>query len=99
MDAGVWHADANVARRSLGRGLHEQVSARDRELEWDVVLDAPPPGRGPLRVEAELTGARTATRIRHALRFILTSGERVRMGELVVKDATGTELYRAAAHR
>ena len=58
----------------------------------------PAPGTGDLRLEAELRGLDgVATRVADgsAWRFPLGDGRAARMGELVVKDATGAELHRA----
>ena len=97
---GAWRADANVARRDVGVGIIEQVTARAGEVEWDVVLASPPAGAGDLRVEAELRGLHAAAQ-REAggnapgWRFELAGGQAVRMDEAVVKDARGVELHRA----
>ncbi len=96
LDPGGWQGDENVARRDAAPGVTEQVTARDGELEWDVVLDRPLPGGGDLRVEATVDGALgDPQRSAHELRFRLADGSVVRMGELVVVDATGAELHRA----
>jgi hypothetical protein len=94
--AGPWRGDANVAERSLGAGIVERVTATDGQVEWDVILDAEPTGRGDLRIEAELGGSTEAPRAgADGLRFDLGDGQSMLMGPLVVKDRTGAELYRA----
>ena len=75
--------------------MTERVTARDGELEWDVVLDRPLPGDGDLVVEARVTGSvGVATQAGDGLVFG-TEGPDVRMGALVVKDAHGRVLHRA----
>ncbi len=94
--ASAWDQAENVARRTVAPGVVEQVTARDGELEWDVVLDRPPPGRGDLRVRADVAGAVGRPTESHGqLRFALADGRIVRMGELVVLDARGDERHRA----
>jgi hypothetical protein len=94
----AWSPEANVAVRGLGSGMTERVTARAGELEWDVVLTHPLVGRGDLRLEAELRGLDgVPARVTDppAWRFPLSEGGAARMGEVVVKDATGAELHRA----
>jgi hypothetical protein len=93
-----WVGEANAAVRGLGWGMTEHVTARAGELEWDVVLARPLAGTGDLRLEADLRGLDgVATRVTEppAWHFPLGDGRTARMGEMVVKDATGAELYRA----
>ena len=91
-----WGGDENVARRTVAPGIVEQVSAREGEVEWDVVLDRPPAGRGDLRVRADVAGAvGRPTESDRELRFALDDGRTLRMGEVVVLDAHGVELHRA----
>jgi hypothetical protein len=76
--------------------MTERVTSRSGEVEWDIVLAAPPPGDGDLRVEATLEGLkRSPTRDGNLLRFTLTDGRVLRMGELVLMDASGRALRRA----
>jgi hypothetical protein len=92
----TWRAEANVATRDLGNGTTERVTARDGELQWDVVLSARPAGNGPLTVRAELRGVGgEATVDDTGLSVPLSGGTSVRVGPLKVLDATGTELHRA----
>jgi hypothetical protein len=93
-DVGPWAADANVASRSVAAGATEQVTARQGELEWDVVLSSPPPGSGAVRVEATVQGGRPRL-VGGAWRWQHDGGGHLDMGELVVLDAAGAELYRA----
>jgi hypothetical protein len=102
LDTGAWAATEvrNRASRPLAVGMTEQVSARTSEIQWDVVLDRAPAGRGDLVVRADLSGiAGPVRRSTHGGRPVwqlpLREGERVRLGEVVVLDAGGAELHRA----
>ena len=53
---GRWTSDRNTAERVRGDGITERVTARDGELEWDLVLATRPSGTGDFRAEAQLTG-------------------------------------------
>ena len=78
--------------------MREQVTSSAGALEWDVVLTSPPAGTGPLTVSADLSGVvGTPTRVdgNTAWQLNLAGGAHVTLGETVVKDATGAELYRA----
>ena len=90
-DGRPWTARGNVAERPVAPGAVERVTARDGEVEWDVVLAREPAGAGPLVVTGHLDGvsATTATGIR------LDDGSTVDLGDLVVKDATGATVHRA----
>jgi hypothetical protein len=101
LEQGPWAATSvrNRASRPLAAGVTEQVSARTGEVQWDVVLDRAPAGRGDLVVSAGLTGVTGAVeRGTHAGRPVwrlpMDGGERVRLGEVVVLDARGAELHR-----
>jgi hypothetical protein len=87
----AWTARENVAERRVGADTVERVTARDGEVEWDVVLDREPAGAGPLTVTGRLDGVsgRTGTGIR------LDDGSTVDLGDLVVKDARGATVHRA----
>ena len=95
LDVGAWRGDSNRAERRVGPGMREAVTVRHGEIEWDVVLGAAPAGRGDLAVSAALSGVSRAVPDGDTLRLSLAGGGELRMGELVVKDATGAELYRA----
>lgn len=91
-----WRATTNVAERALRAGVTERVTARDGEVEWDVVLQRPPPGRGDLRIEAGLGGLQGAPRmVDRVWRLPVAGGAILHMGELIVKDARGRVLHRA----
>ena len=94
---GAWRGEGDTTFRVIGTGLTERVHVRSGELEWDVVLGAAPPGRGDLELHAALGGLDRAphpTEDGRAWRFSV-DGQTLRMGELVVVDATGQEVYRA----
>ena len=94
--AGPWHGRANVAERSLGADVVERVTADAHQVEWDVVLGARPAGTGDLRIEADATGASGPPQARpDGLRWDLGRGRSIVMGELVVEDRSGAELFRA----
>jgi hypothetical protein len=96
---GAWRGEANVAVRGLGSGMTERVTARAGELEWDVVLERRLAGTGNLRVEAALHWLDgVASRAGDHWRFPLSDGGVARMGEMVVKDADGKQVYRALPH-
>ena len=59
-----------------------------------MVFGTEPAGQGALTVTAHLGGVATAAVDGAALRLTLTDGSELRMGQVVVKDATGTELHR-----
>jgi hypothetical protein len=94
-----WTAHGAAAARSVSPGVTERVTTGSGEVEWDVVLDHRPAGAGDLRVVADLGPAVAHHVVRdpsgRALQFDLTGGGTVRIGELVVHDATGAVLYRA----
>ena len=95
--AGPWRAQSNVASRSLGAGVVERVTATGGgQLEWDVVLRGPLAGSGDLRIDARVSGT-VAQPQRHAgaWRWDLGHGRGLTMGDVVVKDRTGAELYRS----
>jgi hypothetical protein len=98
-DRGAWTARGNVAERRVGPGTLERVTARDGEVEWDVVLAREPAGAGPLTVTGRLGGVTAATAASAGgaavTRLQLSDGSTVELGELVVKDARGTTLHRA----
>ena len=95
---GGWHGKANVAARAVAGGVRERVTARDGELEWDLVLVTPPAGRGDLTVRALLAGVAGAASNRDGLVLRTAGGAYVRMGALVVRDATGAALYHGRPH-
>ena len=94
---GAWRAEADVSLRTIGAGLTERVRVGRDNLEWDVLLDAAPPGAGDLLLDAELLGLDAAPRPAADGRAwrLTVGGSALRMGELVVVDATGEELHRA----
>jgi hypothetical protein len=82
----------------VSEGVREQVTSTAGSLEWDVVLTAPPADSGPLTVNANLDGVvGTPARVdaNTAWKLSLVGGAHVTLGETIVKDATGAELYRA----
>jgi hypothetical protein len=91
--AGGWTADGRVARRTVAPGITEQVTANDGTVEWDVVLGQAPAGAGDLVVEADVSGTPSGT-TGDTMNWSV-DGRTVSMGEMVVKDASGSELYRA----
>ena len=93
LESAAWRGEANVASRSVRPGITERVTARDGEVEWDVLLDRRPVGTGDLVVRAHVGGStQTVTRTTDGLTF---GPSGMRMSALVVKDATGLPLYRA----
>ena len=91
-----WHATTNVAERALTAGVTERVTARDGEVEWDVMLHRSPPGRGDLRIEASLGGLQGPPRVVDRVwRIPVKGGGSLRMGEVIVKDAHGRVVHRA----
>jgi len=97
---GAWAGRANVAERSAAAGVLERVTARNGEVEWDVLLASPPKGSGDLVVGARLRGIEgAATRVQTeggpAWRFGLTGGSSVQLDQMVVKDAHDAVLHRA----
>jgi hypothetical protein len=92
---GAWYGVANRAERPVAPGMREVVTARDGEIEWDVLLSDAPPGHGDLVVSADLAGTTRVDTGDGGLRIHLAGGGELRMGSLVVKDATGAEVYRA----
>ncbi len=97
----AWSADGSAAHRSLGGGAVERVTARQGEVEWDVVLSRPLSTSGDIAVRARIdglapgAGAVVPAAGGRALQLRLAGGHTVRLGELVVVDATGRELHRA----
>jgi hypothetical protein len=96
LDLGRWAADGSVLERPVGPSLTERVTARDGEVEWDVVLDRALPGSGDLLVRGDLSGTAGDAIVKDgALLVPLTGGSVTRVGEVVVKDAGGAVLHRA----
>ena len=95
LSPGRWQGRLNSAERTLVPGLSERVTAFNRRLEWQVVLERPPPGAGDLRLVAQVKASGAPQRLRRAWRWPVGHGNFVRMGALVVKDANGRPLYRA----
>ena len=89
-----WRGETNVAVRRISAGVSERVTARDGELEWDVVLDRPLRG-GDLVVDARITGSVGGAVDGEDGLVFGTRGADVRMGALVVKDARGRVVHRA----
>jgi hypothetical protein len=92
---GSWRGDGPVASRPAGTGLVEQVTAREGEVEWDVVLDREPAGSGDLQLDATLRGVMDGRPAGGGWHLALDGGSSVRLGEAVVVDAHGTPLHRA----
>ena len=96
LDLGRWAADGSVLERPVAPSLTERVTARNGEVEWDVVLDRALPGSGDLVVRGDLSGtAGDALEKDGALLVPLRGGAPTEIGEVVVKDATGAVLHRA----
>jgi hypothetical protein len=95
--SGRWQPNRNTASRAAG-GLTERVTARSGEVEWDVVLDAAPAGSGPVRVWADVSGVAASSDgpDGSGQRLELAGGTSVELGDMVVVDAGGVEVYRAA---
>jgi hypothetical protein len=91
----AWRGDANVAERALTPDIAERVTATSGQVEWDVVLAERPAGAGDLRIDARVSGAASAPERTDDGLVWTVGGQRVVMGELVVEDRTGAELYRA----
>ena len=90
MEVGVERGGAAV-----GSGMREVVTVRSGEVEWDVVVASAPAGRGDLvltRVSPARARAVSDTR-RDA--GVADRRRQMRVGALVVKDATGRVLHRA----
>jgi hypothetical protein len=99
LSTGPWTARENVAQRAAAAGIRERVTARAGEVEWDVVLADRPAGTGDLAVRGRLAGVVDAAEPAVAsggrqFELALDGGSTVRLGEVVVKDATGAVLHR-----
>ncbi len=90
-----WRADGNRAERDVAPGIVERVTAREGRLEWDFVLAHAPAIAGDLRIEATVEARGPPGRTGNEWRWPAGKRRSVTMGELVVVDATGRELYRA----
>ena len=88
-----WRADGNTAERLVSPGVVERVTAKDGHVEWDFVLAGAP--AGDLRIDAVVDARGPPRREQGALQWPAGRDRTVRMGELVVVDASGRELYRA----
>jgi hypothetical protein len=96
----AWHGAGSVAERNVARDVVERVTASSGRIEWDVVLAAPLPGTGDLAITARLDGITGAPLVvvrdgRPALQVAVGGGADVTIGEIVVRDARGVEVYRA----
>ena len=92
---GPWRARANVAERGLAPGIAERVKARDGALDWEIVLSGRPARGGDFAIEAAVGAAGAAELVSsRSLRWAVGGGRHVRMGEMVVRDARGRELFR-----
>jgi hypothetical protein len=91
----LWSSESNVATRELSNGLLERVTARDGEIEWDLVVDRPGAISIKALVDAWGTGHRATTdEGKNVLRWVVGSGRSVDMGQMVVRDAEGRVLFR-----
>lgn len=97
-----WRSHYNQAYRQVFLGLTERVTAREGFLEWDFILDQPLQDGGSLCIVADISAEGAAAKVRiqdrtlsNALRWPVGKGRSIRMGEMVVKDAFGREVYRA----
>jgi hypothetical protein len=98
LDVGRWTATGDRAGRDLAPGVREQVTARSGAMEWDVVLASRPAGHGDLVLRAGVDGVvgePTVVAGGRSLQLRLVDGATIGMGETVVVDASGRELYRA----
>lgn len=86
----AWTPIRNQAQRSLASGMLERVTARDGEVEWDVVLTRAQ--TGDVRIVADVRGRMRAAD--SAIRVVTQDGSHFTIGELIVLDADGRELYR-----
>ena len=100
LSPGAWRSHNNRATRDLLPGLAERVTAREGHIEWDFLLAQAPAGDSPLRITATIDAPQSTAAVADGATLVWdgASGRRVRMGELVVLDAGGHEIYRAAPH-
>jgi len=96
LDLGRWTAAGDVVERPVGRALTERVTARDGEVEWDLLLDRALPGSGDLVVRGDLSGKAGAASVKDGLVVVPLPGDASALvGEVVVRDAGGAVLHRA----
>jgi hypothetical protein len=96
LDLGRWAADGSVYERPVATSLTERVTARDGEVEWDVVVARALPGSGDLVVRGDLSGTAGDALVKEGAMLVpLTGGSVTEIGEVVVKDAVGAVLHRA----
>lgn len=95
LDMGAWRGVSNRAERQVAPGVREVVTVGHSEVEWDVVLRSAPSGTGDLVLSADLAGSARVVADGGTLRFGLAGSGELRMGALVVKDATGAVVHRA----
>jgi hypothetical protein len=95
-----WRAERNSALRRLVPGISERVTAREGELDWDFLLARAPAGSGALTIEARIARAGRPHRLAGGRgttgwRWPVGDGRSVDVGEFVVEDREGRQLYRA----
>jgi hypothetical protein len=90
-----WSAALNAAEREVSVGTTERVTARDGRLEWDFVIARPPAAGHDLVIEAMVDARGPPRRDGSRWRWEAGQGRSVTMGDLVVLDADGVELYRS----
>jgi hypothetical protein len=96
----AWRGAGSVAERTVAPRVLERATASAGSIEWDVVLSSALEGRGDLRITAGIAGLAGAPVVtthdgRPALQLPVGAGVDVTMGEVVVRDASGAELFRA----
>src|SRR6266700_6023841 len=90
-DAGTVAIDGQTARFTRPR-LVEEYSVSMDGVRQDFIIEQPPVGAGPLRVELAVTGAKVEPLAGGAQLVLENSGRKIAYSRLRVTDATGKEL-------
>src|SRR5205809_503823 len=90
-DAGTLTLDGQTARLTRP-GLVEEYSVSMDGVRQDFIIEQPPVGAGPLRVELAVMGAKVEPLADGAELVLENSGRKIAYSRLRVTDATGKEL-------
>jgi len=94
IERSAWRYNAHYAMRNIAGGIVEKVAVRDREIEWDFVLESPMPYEGDLQIVASLCNTGASGREADNLTPTRDINNNFSFGDMIVRDRTGQEFYR-----